>query len=183
MPRCPHFSLSAEYQDRLEKVRQSMRQHGLDGLLVSTPEDIYYIAGVNHWGFFAYHMLIVPLEGELTMIARAMESVTMSIQLTNARFVGYADSEDQSALTARVLKVFRGYRAAGCGLQKKGIPACPDCRRAGCSLTRDRIRGRLRPGPGHQNSPILKMSWPISARQLPSAMPCSRRPTKLLAWA
>ena len=40
MPVPPFFPF-AEYQTRLEKVRQSMRQQGLDGLLVSTPEDIY----------------------------------------------------------------------------------------------------------------------------------------------
>ena len=116
----PPFFPSAEYHTRLEKVRQSMRQQGLDGLLVSTPEDIYYIAGINHWGFFAYHMLVVPLEGELIMIARAMESVTMAIQLTNARFVGYADSEDQAAVTVRVMKK-SGLLSGRLGLQKKGL--------------------------------------------------------------
>jgi Xaa-Pro dipeptidase len=116
----PPFFPYAEYQSRLEKVRQSMREQELDGLLVSIPENIYYLVGLNHWGFFAYHMLVVPLEGELTLIARAMESVTMAVQLTNASFVGYADSEDQAAITVRVLQE-SGLQHGNLGLEKKSL--------------------------------------------------------------
>lgn len=103
MSQFPFFS-QAEYDTRLRAVRKSMAKQNLEACLVSVPENIYYLAGVNHWGFFAYHMLIVTAENKMFMIARAMEQVTMDIQLTNARFIGYGDLDDPSQTTIEVLK-------------------------------------------------------------------------------
>jgi Xaa-Pro dipeptidase len=114
----PPFFPYAEYRKRLEKLRQSMQDHDLDGLLVSIPENIYYLVGVNHWGFFSYHMLVVPRQGELTLIARAMETVTMEVQLTNARFFGYTDYEDQADVTVEVMRE-SGLQKGKVGLEKK----------------------------------------------------------------
>ncbi len=116
----PPFFPPEEYRERLSRVRQSMAEQNLDGLLVSNPENIYYLVGVNHWGFFAYHMLVVPLQGELTLIARGMERVTMAVQLTGARFVGYADGEDPAAVTVRVIQD-AGLQAGRLGVEKKGL--------------------------------------------------------------
>jgi Xaa-Pro dipeptidase len=121
----PPFFTESEYQKRLANVRKSMEEMDLDGLLVSTPENIYYLSGINHWGFFAYHLLVVPREGKMSLIARAMEKVTMSIQLTNARFIGYADGEDQAAVTARVIRE-AGLESCRLGVEKKGLYLPPD---------------------------------------------------------
>lgn len=98
------FFPQAEYDARLRNVQQDIAEQGLDALLVSIPENIYYLAGVNHWGFFAYHMLVVKPEGEMIMIARAMEQVTMDLQLTNARFIGYGDLDDPAEVTLKLLE-------------------------------------------------------------------------------
>lgn len=100
----PPFFPQEEYDERLKQVRQSMSERNLDGLLVSVPEHIYYLSGINHWGFFAYHMLVVTPEEEMVIVARAMEQTTMDIQLTNARFVGYGDLDDPAQATLEVLK-------------------------------------------------------------------------------
>jgi hypothetical protein len=49
-------------------------------------------------------MLIVTLENEMILIARAMEQVTMDLQLTNTCFVGYGDQDDPYQTTMEVLK-------------------------------------------------------------------------------
>jgi Xaa-Pro dipeptidase len=120
----PPFFPKEEYQTRLLKVRKSMEALDLDGLLVSSPENMYYLSGINHWGFFAYHILVVPREGEMVMIARAMEKVTMALQLNNTRFVGYADGEDQAAVTVRVIQEL-GLQAGKLGVEKKAIYLLP----------------------------------------------------------
>src|SRR3546814_6341952 len=50
------------------------------------PENIFYLTGLDHWGYFAPHMLIVPLQGEVVLVTRAMERVTIANQVRNARF-------------------------------------------------------------------------------------------------
>ena len=73
----PRFFSTEEYEQRLTALRQEMAERGLDGCLVTTPENIYYLAGLSHQGFFAYHVLLVPRSGQLTLITRAMERITI----------------------------------------------------------------------------------------------------------
>ena len=89
---CPHFS-AAEYQQRLSAVRRAMSEREIDLLLLSAPENIFYLTGLDHWGYFAPHLLVVPAEGEMTLITRAMEKVTVANQVLNAHFEGHSDQE------------------------------------------------------------------------------------------
>lgn len=98
----------AELDARLAAVRALMDDHGLDGLVVSLPENIYYLTGLDHWGYFACHLLIVPRKGAMILTCRAMERITIETQVTNARFLGHADTEDVADCAVRAL--------ADCGL-------------------------------------------------------------------
>ncbi len=119
MSQFPFFTQN-EYGARLDAVRKIMIDQNLEACLVSVPENIYYLAGINHWGFFAYHMLIVTLENEMVLIARDMEQVTMDLQLTNARFVGYGDLDDPSQTTIEVLKQ-EGLDQGKLGIEKNSL--------------------------------------------------------------
>ena len=109
-----------EYQARLHQVRQRMAERDLDACLISTPENIYYLIGLSHQGFFAYHGLIVPLEGQLTLITRAMERVTIEHQVEGIRFAGHADSDDPAQVTLETLRR-AGLGAARLGLEKQNL--------------------------------------------------------------
>jgi Xaa-Pro dipeptidase len=119
MSQFPFFSQD-EYDVRLHMIRKSMIDQNLEACLVSIPENIYYLSGINHWGFFAYHMLIVTPENEMILIARAMEQVTMDLQLTNARFVGFGDLDDPSQATLEVLKQ-EGLDRGRLGIEKNSL--------------------------------------------------------------
>lgn len=80
-----------EYASRLENVRERMAAQELDACLVVAPENIYYLTGLDHMGYFAYEMLIVPIGGEPILITRAMEQATVRDQVTHVRHVGYSD--------------------------------------------------------------------------------------------
>ena len=47
-----------EYDARLKRVRQAMAERSLDGMLISSPENIYYLTGLNYLGYFAYQLLV-----------------------------------------------------------------------------------------------------------------------------
>ncbi len=80
-----------EYERRLAAVRASMPARGLDGLLISSPENIYYLCGLDHMGYFAYQAIVVPLAGPVVLITRAMERATVADQVPELIHVGYAD--------------------------------------------------------------------------------------------
>lgn len=94
----------AELSWRLTAVRDEMASRNLDLLMLSTPENIFYLTGLDHWGYFAPHILLVPPEGEMTLITRAMERVTVEHQVRNALFDGHSDSETAADLAVRHLK-------------------------------------------------------------------------------
>ncbi|GGX87515.1 peptidase [Litchfieldella qijiaojingensis] len=106
-----------EFQGRLARVRSLMDAHGLQCLLVSKPENIYYLTGLDHQGYFAFHLLVVPLEGRPILITRAMEWATIEDQLTEADFIGHSDSTPPEATVAEVLAEL-GLGQAQAGVEK-----------------------------------------------------------------
>lgn len=98
------FFSTQEFEERTSELRRRMAELELRACLISAPENIYYLTGLDHLGYFAYHLLIAPAEGELILIARAMEHVTIETFVKNARFEGYADSADRARFTSEVLQ-------------------------------------------------------------------------------
>ncbi|MBS1265518.1 MAG: Ectoine hydrolase [Acidimicrobiaceae bacterium] len=104
-----------EYSGRIERVRAQMRARDLGALAITTPENIYYLVGLNHQGYFAFTMLVLPLEGEPLLVTRAMEQVVISAQTTGIGFRGYSEDEDAGDAATRAIE------AAGCAGERVGI--------------------------------------------------------------
>ena len=83
-----------ELNQRLSNVRSHMVEAKVDGVVITIPENIYYLTELDHWGFFACHLLVVPREGAMILVCRAMERITIENQVKNVRFFGHADHED-----------------------------------------------------------------------------------------
>ncbi|MFQ6023947.1 MAG: aminopeptidase P family N-terminal domain-containing protein [Acidiferrobacterales bacterium] len=49
-----------EFDARRSNVRTAMVERDIDGLLIASPGNIYYLTGLDHWGFSATHVLVVP---------------------------------------------------------------------------------------------------------------------------
>ncbi|WP_394892405.1 M24 family metallopeptidase [Mesorhizobium sp. AaZ16] len=93
----------AEIAGRLARVRDALAERELDAAIFASPENVFYLTGLDHWGYFAPHLLIVPLDGKPVLVTRSMERVTVENQVTAADFRGHSDSETAADLAARVL--------------------------------------------------------------------------------
>lgn len=93
-----------EIAQRLAAFRAGLAQRGLDGAVVAAPENVFYLTGLDHWGYFAPHLLVVPLSGMPVLVTRAMERVSVEKQVKAAEFRGHSDSETGADTTARVLR-------------------------------------------------------------------------------
>jgi len=114
----------AELQQRLAAVRRIMQQRDLDALVVSIPENIYYLTGLDHWGFFACHVLVVPAAGRMALACRAMERITVENQVRNADFHGHGDTEELSDYVLAILAE-RELSAARLGIEKRSLFMTP----------------------------------------------------------
>ncbi|WP_413873029.1 M24 family metallopeptidase [Albidovulum sp.] len=93
-----------ELARRVAAVREAMAVRGIDVAVLSAPESVFYLTGLDHWGYFAPHHLIVPAAGEMVLVTRAMERVTVATQVRNARFSGHSDSVTAASHIARELR-------------------------------------------------------------------------------
>jgi len=109
-----------ELDRRVARARQSLVDNKLDGILISVPESIYYLTGLDHWGFFAAHVLVLNRDGGMALCCRAMERITVENQVHNARFYGHKDHEE---LADHVHEEMRDLGLAGgrVGIEKRSL--------------------------------------------------------------
>ena len=93
-----------EHDARVGAVRAAMEEHGLAGLLLASPEDLYYLVGLNNFGYFAVTLLVLPLEGPPLLVARAMEGPTVRVQAPRCVHVAYEDDEDPAEATIAAVR-------------------------------------------------------------------------------
>ena len=109
-----------ELKQRLLNVRSQMLVANVDGVVITIPENIYYLTELDHWGFFACHLLVVPREGEMILVCRAMESITIENQVKNARFFGHGDNEDPANYIVSALSEL-GLLNSRIGMEKNSL--------------------------------------------------------------
>ncbi len=113
-----------EFRSRLHAVRGEMRERGLSGLLVVGPENVYYLSGLNHQGYFSLTLLVLPLDGPLMLVARAMERATLSTQAPDCVHMPYDDDEDPAEVAVRAIDIVTSPGAAvGVELAANFLPA------------------------------------------------------------
>ena len=115
---------ATELNQRLAETRRIMKNRDLDALVVSVPENIYYLTGLDHWGFFACHVLVVPAEGRMALACRAMERITIENQVDNADFYGHGDTEELSDYVLKAL-TDRGLSRGKLGIEKRSLFMTP----------------------------------------------------------
>ena len=111
----------AELARRVAATREEMAARDLDMILLSSPENIFYLIGLDHWGYFAPTVLIVPGDGELVLITREMERVVIRNQVRNAVFVGHSDSEHAADTVVAHLKGKTAGKSLGLEERSSGL--------------------------------------------------------------
>jgi len=78
----------AEYLQRLERTKASMRAQGIDLLLVASPANQFYLTGYDGWSFYTPQMVVVHLDEDRPFwFGRKMDAV-------GARFTVYMPEKD-----------------------------------------------------------------------------------------
>jgi Xaa-Pro dipeptidase len=93
-----------EIESRQAAVRGILEERGLAGAVFAAPESVFWLTGLDHWGYFAPHLLILPVDGRAVLVTRAMERVTIENQVRAADFRGHSDDVTAAAAAAAVLR-------------------------------------------------------------------------------
>lgn len=62
-----------EYRQRVRAIRREMQAQGLEVLMLTSPENIYYISGYHTTGYHRYQAMLLPLSGTPLFVVRALE--------------------------------------------------------------------------------------------------------------
>lgn len=94
----------SELRARTDAAKAVLRERGLDALLVTSPENIYYLLGLSHQGYFAFTLLVLPVDDGAALVTRAMERVTIANQTPDVTHVVFADDEEPAEAVARAVR-------------------------------------------------------------------------------
>jgi Xaa-Pro dipeptidase len=97
-----------ELAAHVSRTRSVMREQGLTTLCVVSPENVYYLLGLDHQGYFAFTLLVLPLDGEPLLVTRAMERPTVAAQVPGCVHVTFGDDEDPAAVAAQAIQRVAG---------------------------------------------------------------------------
>lgn len=94
-----------EYEHRRARVRAAMADRDVGVLMVTAPEDVYYLSGLNNQGHFVFTALVLAARSSTpTLVAREMEGPTAAAQAPSCEFAGYGDAVDPADVVAEVIR-------------------------------------------------------------------------------
>ena len=102
------------YLDRLDRVRKAMADQGVDVLLLSVGRDLPYLTGYEAMPLERLTMLVVPRDGEATMVIPRLEAPRVIDQPGVFTLRPWEETEDPSAIVADLA---RGATTAAVGDQ------------------------------------------------------------------
>ena len=88
----------SEYDQRLDKTRRAMSQHGVDVLLVTDPSNMAWLTGYDGWSFYVHQGVLVPSSGEPIWFGREQDAqgARRTVWMSHAHIFGYPDHYVQS---------------------------------------------------------------------------------------
>jgi Xaa-Pro dipeptidase len=95
-----------EYENRLADLRWRMAERRLEAVIVTIPENIFYLTGFESPGHYYFNALIVPIEGEPIAVPRRLEDSGYEALTWVEVRRPYADEEDPMAKLGVTLKEF-----------------------------------------------------------------------------
>jgi len=109
----------AEYDQRVARARKLLAAAGIDVMVVTGPENIYYLTGQQTPGYYTFQSLCVPVTGEPFHVLRALEAPNAKINTFVTDITGYADDENPAAVLAAAIRK-RGWQGKRVAIDQNG---------------------------------------------------------------
>ncbi|WP_318765728.1 M24 family metallopeptidase [Agrobacterium fabrum] len=108
-----------EYARRQAIAREGLSAAGLDALIVTGPENIFYLCGQQTPGYYTFQALILPADGDPVFLIRQLEYFNFIANTFISDAVAYQDGEDPLALLVKLIES-RGLASRRIAIDKRG---------------------------------------------------------------
>ena len=116
---CDSAFPKAEYDGRLARARASLARAGIDVMVVTGPENIFYLTGQQTPGYYTFQALVLPADGELAFVVRRLELFNLIANTYIAAPTVYDDGDDPVAVLVDLIAA-RGWASRRVGIDKRG---------------------------------------------------------------
>lgn len=93
-----------EYVRRYDVVQEAMARQGLDALLIRGPENITYFIGYETPGYYKYHCVVVPKDGQPIFLVRDFEWLNTPEFAYVGEIAKVYDWDHPPSVTANILR-------------------------------------------------------------------------------
>jgi Xaa-Pro dipeptidase len=108
-----------EYIRRYDVIQDAMARMDLDALLVRGPENITYVIGYETPGYYKYHCVVIPRNGEPIFLVRDFEWLNTPEFAWSGRIAKVYDWDHPPSVTANILKQLGLNRGKRIGVEKQ----------------------------------------------------------------
>ncbi len=110
---------AAEYTERVRRARANLVQAGIDVMIVTGPENIFYLTGQQTPGYYTFQALVLPVDGEPMFVIRQLEYFNFIANTFISDASVYLDGDDPvSFLVATIEK--KGWSRRRIAIDKRG---------------------------------------------------------------
>ncbi len=110
-----------EYVRRYDNIQRAMAASDLDALLVRGPENITYFSGYETPGYYKYHCVVVPRDGEPVFLVRDFEWINSPEFAWSTQIAKVFDWDHPPSVTANVLQQLGLGAGKRIGVEKQGF--------------------------------------------------------------
>lgn len=93
-----------EFEARVRSARDALGESGVELLLVTGPENIFYLTGQQTPGYYSFQALLLPVEGDLEFVVRQLELPNCRKNTYLESFEIYQDGEMPADVLASVFR-------------------------------------------------------------------------------
>lgn len=109
----------AEYDQRVARARNLLATASIDVMVVTGPENIFYLTGQQTPGYYTFQALVLPVEGEPAFVVRQLEyfNFIANTFISNAEI--YQDGDQPVDFLVNLIKE-RGWASKRVAIDKRG---------------------------------------------------------------
>ena len=109
----------SELESRQHRARERLDAAGLDLLIVTTPENIFWLTGQQTPGYYTFQALFFPSKGEPFFLIRQLESLNCQANTFISDVTTYQDDETPAEAAIKLVRA-RGLSDTRIGIEKRG---------------------------------------------------------------
>ena len=110
-----------EFVRRYDTIQAAMARDGLDALLIRGPENITYFTGYETPGYYKYHCVVVPKDGEPVFVVRDFEWINTPEFAWSTRIAKVFDWDHPPSVTVNALRQLGLGEGKRIGVEKHGF--------------------------------------------------------------